>query len=171
MRLPALPDLPQTPTGHPRACSSCRSHACIYEGISREASNARLNQPAGRGHGSKTAAPRRGNITDGLAQGIVWMFGCPREEQCSGRGYEMIYPSRTRPGSRITVGLTHALTHCTASVILLPECRCGLAAACCRTVLRAHGKRCHHSRTDTSTEAHTGTTVSSQSPTGGGVQT
>lgn len=76
--------------------------------------------------GSKTAAPRW-HEHYGVARAIV-MFGCPREERCSGRGYEMIYLSVC---CSIRDGLlhhrrthTHTHTHscryawCTALVIL-----------------------------------------------------
>lgn len=79
-------------------------------------------------------------------------------------GYEMIYllVQYTRPGSCITVGLipyTHAhadTCRYTALVIMLPECRCRLAAAAelqdrpCRST----GKRCHHSQDSSQTGRH-----------------
>lgn len=84
------------------------------------------------------------------------MFGCPREEDCSGRGYESdlsacyvaayaagrMHHRRTHTHSP-TPTPTHericryALLH-TALVIRLPECRCGLAKQKLQDALRAH---------------------------------
>lgn len=114
--------------------------------------------------GSKTAAPRWDEHY-GVARAIV-MFGCPREERCSGRGYEMIYlfvccsirdgllhHRRTHTHTLMQIRLVHSLGHPE------PECRC----KGCRTALRAHGKRCHHPRTDAHTYK-TQQTIDSKQP-------
>lgn len=62
--------------------------------------------------GSKTAAPQKGrNTTD--SPGWFVIFGCPREEQCSGRGIrnDLSTCAVYAPGSCITVGLIHTHTH------------------------------------------------------------